>query len=82
MTRITKTKTTSYNILQVGIDMFTFDESYRRVRGGAKYKGFQCYSCNKKFKDDEKISLAITDKGNKTLCHSCAVEFKTELEDK
>lgn len=82
MTKITKTKTTTFNILQVGLDMMTFNESYRRIRGGARYKGFQCYACNKKFEDGEKISLAITDKGNKTLCRSCALKFKTELEDK
>lgn len=82
MPEIIKGRTTTYKILQVGIDMFVFDESYRRIRGGAKYKGFQCYACNKKFSDGEKISLAITNKGNKTLCNACATQFESELEGK
>lgn len=46
-----------------------------------KYKMFECYVCNKDFKDDDKISLIITDKGNKVVCHGCGVEIKKELED-
>ena len=36
--------------------------------------------CKHHFEDGEKISLAITDKGNKTICHDCAVEIQKEME--
>lgn len=81
MPEIIKTKTTTYKVIQIGLDFLTFDQSYRRIRSGARYKGFQCYACNKKFVDGEKISLAITDKGNKVLCRSCAEQFNKELEE-
>jgi protein-arginine kinase activator protein McsA len=81
MPKITKTKTTVYNISQVGIDMMEFNERYRQIRGNMNYKGFSCYSCNKHFEDGEKISLIITDKGNRTVCHKCGMKFKDELED-
>jgi len=78
---IIKTRTTKYIIRQIGLDMFTFNEAFRRIRGEMKYKMFECYVCNKDFKDDDKISLIITDKGNKVVCHGCGVEIKKELED-
>jgi DNA-directed RNA polymerase subunit RPC12/RpoP len=83
MPQITKTKTTTYNITHVGIDFLTFNEQYRKIRGGFEYKGFKCYSCNKSFKDGDKISLICTDKagkGNKTVCHKCGIKFMKELE--
>lgn len=79
MPQITKTRTSVYNVLQVAVDFLTFDEKYRKIRGGCKYKGFECYACNKHFQDDEKISLLVTDRGNKTACHKCATNFKSEL---
>lgn len=77
--QIIKTKTTVYNVTQVGIDFMEFSERYRQIRGKFKYKGFECYSCNKDFKDGEKISLIITNKGNKTVCRQCGMKFKEEL---
>jgi hypothetical protein len=74
------TTTTKYKITQAGLDMMHFDESYRRIRGNYKYKGFECFMCKHHFEDGEKISLAITDKGNKTICHDCAVEIQKEME--
>ena len=65
----------------MGIDMMVFDEVYRRIRGGARYKGFQCFNCHHRFIDGEKVSLTITSKGNKVLCHDCAVSFEKELEE-
>lgn len=77
---IIKTKTTKYSIKQIGLDMFTFNEAFRRIRGEMKYKMFECYVCNKDFKDGDKISLIITDKGNKAVCHDCGTEIQKELE--
>lgn len=80
MPEIVKTKTTTFKVLQVGIDFLTFNESYRRIRSNFKYKGFQCYACDKNFVDGEKISLVITNRGNKVICRSCAKKFSEELE--
>lgn len=81
MTKLTITKTTTkhYNIQQIGLDMMCFNESYRRIRGKMKNKLFSCHSCGRNFLDGEKISLIITDKGNKMVCHQCGVEIKEEL---
>ena len=78
--QIVKTRTTTFSITQVAIDFLTFDQKYREIRGGFRYKGFQCYSCGKHFEDGEKLSLALTDKGNKIVCHECGMKFKEELE--
>jgi hypothetical protein len=77
---ITKTKTTTYVISQIVVDFLEFDDSYRRIRGNFKYQGFGCFSCNRHFRDGEKISLVFTDKGNKAVCHDCGMKFKEELE--
>lgn len=79
---IQKTITKSFNIQQVSTDFCTFDENYRRIRGGARYKGFQCFSCNNKFIDGSRIGLIITNKGNKVVCQSCAIEIKNKMEAK
>ncbi|MCM3452775.1 hypothetical protein M3685_02280 [Heyndrickxia oleronia] len=81
MPQIIKTSSTTYNIKQIGLDFMVFNEDYRRIRGRAKYKGFNCFSCEKNFVDGEKISLAITDKGNKVLCQSCGGNIKKDLEE-
>ncbi|MDQ7095974.1 hypothetical protein REC12_20475 [Desulfosporosinus sp. PR] len=78
---ITKTTTKTFNILQVELDMLTFDESFRRIRQNFRYTGFECYKCGRHFLDNEKISLIITDKGNKVVCHDCGSEIKQELEE-
>ena len=76
---ITKTRTTTYNIQQISLDMLTFNESYRRIRGEMKHKMFDCHSCGKDFKDGDKISLIITDRGNEVVCHDCGIEILKEL---
>ncbi len=80
MPQIKKVRTTIYNITQVGVDILEFNERYREIRQNFKYKGFECYACGKAFKDGEKISLIITDKGNKTVCHECGTKFEKEME--
>jgi peptide subunit release factor 1 (eRF1) len=77
---IVKTRVTRYIVNQVAIDFLIFSESYRRIRGNFRYKGFECYSCGKHFEDGEKMSLIFTNKGNKVVCHKCGIRFKEELE--
>jgi len=77
---ITKTRTTKYTIQQIGLDFLTFDEKFRSIRENHRYPGFECYACGKHFKDGDKISVIVTDKGNKIVCHNCGVEIQKELE--
>jgi RNase P subunit RPR2 len=79
MPQIIKTRTTVYNITNVSIDFATFDETWRRIRGNYKYKGFECYSCHKPFMDGERIGVIFTNRGNKTVCRECGIKFVAEL---
>jgi predicted SprT family Zn-dependent metalloprotease len=76
---ITKTRTTRYKILHVDVDAFTFDEHWRRIRGESRYKGFECYACDKHFKNGDRMGLIFTDKGNRVVCQECAKEIAKEL---
>lgn len=49
-----KTQTTKYQVQQLGIDMFVYDERFRKAREGSRYKMKSCHKCNKKFNDREK----------------------------
>lgn len=71
---------TTYKVQQIGIDMFTFDDVWRRIRGNSRNKMFHCHKCKKAFQDGDKISLLITNKGNKAACHNCANKLKEEME--
>jgi hypothetical protein len=55
-------------VTQVGMNLFTFSESFRRIR--KKDKG--CKFCRKPFVNDQYLHLAFTNKGNKLLCDDCA----------
>jgi rRNA maturation endonuclease Nob1 len=79
MPEIVKTKKTVYSIKQVAIDFAVFNERWREIRGRFRYKGFECYACNKHFQDGESIGLIFTDRGNKTVCKECGTKFKAEL---
>lgn len=78
---IIKTKNINYKISQVVLDCFEFNEKFKEIRSSHKYKGFKCFICNKSFEMGEKISLIITNKGNKTVCNYCAEKIKSELDN-
>ena len=79
MPQITKTRTTVYKIRRVAVDFSTFSEECERIRKNYRYPGFQCFNCSKKFKRNENISLAITDKRNLAICGVCARYFNEQL---
>lgn len=79
MPQIIKKKTTVYNIEHVNVAFSVFDETWRRIRGNFRYKGFECYACNKQFNDMDPIGLIFTNRGNKTVCQECGAKFETEL---
>lgn len=64
----------------MALDFAAFDETWRRIRCNRGYKGFECYSCGRHFKDGEKISVIFTNKGNKTVCNKCGTEIIGQLE--
>lgn len=78
---IIKTKKITYNVQSVIIDYSVFDIIWRTVRARFKYKGFTCFVCNKEFIDREKISMLLTDKGNKVACNCCAAKIKIQIEN-
>lgn len=55
-------------VSHVGLNMFRFNEQFRRIR--TKDKG--CKLCHKPFEDNQYIHIAFTDRGNKLLCDKCA----------
>lgn len=67
-----------YRVLWLKQNFTTMSERYRRIRLDCGGSMLDCFWCEKKFKDGEKIALAslqsINGKigGNKTLCQSCA----------
>lgn len=78
---IIKTRTTTFKITHIALDMLVFDQRFREIRGNYRYKGFECYSCGKHFQDGEIISVAFTSKGNKTVCHECGINFEIQLKE-
>lgn len=77
-----KTSTKVFDVYQVGLDMYTNNEKFRKIRSGAKYKCKSCHVCNHRFEDNEKISLLLMNKdGNKVACHDCAVKIMNELKE-
>jgi len=77
---ITKVKTTTYSINNIVMDVFTFTDQFQQIRKKHRYKANNCFSCQKRFQPDEKLSLAFTDKGNKVLCRECADKYLAQLE--
>jgi hypothetical protein len=70
---IIRTVTKKYKVIGVAIDTFTFNETFRRIRGKFRYKGAQCFRCFSKFKDGEKMSLLqFSNHPNRMACNQCA----------
>lgn len=70
---IIKTITRKYVITAIAINMFTYDESFRKIRSKFRYQGNTCYNCGHKFNDNEKISLVqFKNYPNRLVCRHCA----------
>ena len=78
---ITKTTTKNYVFHQVGLDFMEFTESYKTIRAKARYRGFECFKCKKPFDLGERISLGLSNQGNKVFCRKCAKEIKEYIEE-
>lgn len=76
---IKKTITKTFEVQQVGLDYCIFNEFYREIRKNSRYPGFECFKCEHRFDEGEKLSLAITSQGNKVLCRKCAEEVQEKL---
>jgi hypothetical protein len=54
---------------------------FRRIRSGHRNPMDTCYWCKHPFADGEMMALAaFVEKGNKTLCQSCANELLSSVE--
>ena len=70
---------TKYKVYKIGLGMLTYDETFRQGRKNLHLKKLSsCHRCNRKFKDGEEFSLAVTDKGNKVICNECAEQLASE----
>lgn len=65
-------KTERYSISNIALNIFTYTEQFKQIRSKFRYKANKCHVCNKKFKIGEKISSAVTNKGNRVICNDCA----------
>ena len=74
---IRKTTTKVFKVDSIALDMFTFNEEFRRNRSHSRRKYSQCFKCRHEFQDGEKTSLAVIEgSSNEVLCHDCAVMAK------
>lgn len=77
---IVKRVETRWVVVKVSRDgAFCFDEVWRSIRSKAKYKGSACFRCNSRFSDGQGMALAITNRGNRVVCHECAAELREAL---
>jgi hypothetical protein len=59
-----------------------FNEAYRRVRARARYKGFSCFVCERKFKDGENIGIVFFLKNpNRVCCFDCGDKIIKNLKE-
>ncbi len=79
--RVIIRKRTTYEVEAVRLDFVQFTETYRDIRKYSRDKMFDCFSCGRDFEDGDMVSLALTDKGNKALCHDCAVVLEKQLKE-
>lgn len=80
--QVIETTVTRYDVLQVGLDVFTYDDKFRTIRetvGG--YQASECFACGRAFKDGESIGLAITSRGNRAVCQTCGAKLLKELKE-
>lgn len=77
---ITKTTTRNFVATAIGLNMFVFDESFRKIRSKFRYQGNTCFNCGHKFADGEKISLVqFKNYPNRLVCGQCAKQIDETL---
>lgn len=56
---------------------FTYDEKFKSIRDGMRYKANRCFKCEHHFDLNEEIGLCcFNEVGNKVLCKDCSEELK------
>ena len=53
------------------LDFLQMSPRYREIRAGSRNPMDKCHWCKHPFADGEMMALALTKKGNKTLCRKC-----------
>lgn len=69
-------QTRTLEILSIKNDWLKMSPVFRSIRGNFRNKMDRCHWCKRKFQDGDTMALAITPKGNKTLCQQCAGEVE------
>jgi hypothetical protein len=75
MLKLTKTipaRTETLEILSVKRDWILMSKTFRGIRAKFSNRMDRCFWCEHVFEDEEAVALAITPKGNKSLCQACA----------
>lgn len=62
-------------ILAIGINYIEYDVDFKKNRIKKVSDNCFCDNCNSNFELKDKISIAITPKGNKLLCFDCAIKL-------
>ena len=75
-----RTKTIKFNWCNK--DFTKMSPSFRRIRSGRRYEGFNCYWCKHEFIDGESMGLgSVIGKGNKMFCHDCCDKANEKKEE-
>lgn len=80
--RITKVKTTHYDILDIPVQPFMSYSKFSdtRTKLGLKVEG-TCFRCERPFdKETDDLYLIFTNKGNRLICKECHDELIKEKE--
>ena len=74
-------KRTEYKIEKINLDYIDRRKFLEIKKIEDKDESISCFSCSEDLKelDCEKLSLANTNKGNRIICHECALEILEEL---
>jgi len=81
LTKRVPARTVNFEAEQCSIDFLTMSPRYRSIRAKSRNKMTSCHWCKYAFVDGEMMSLAITRKGNKVLCRTCAEQLLPTKED-
>jgi hypothetical protein len=64
-------RTVHFEASSCKLDWMEMNPRFRDIRAQSRNPMDKCHWCKHNFVDGEMMSIAITDKGNKVLCHDC-----------
>ena len=79
LTKTVPAHTVSFEATFCKPDWLKMTPQFRAIRSKSRYKMDNCFWCHYKFQDEDMMALAISNKGNKVLCQTCAKLLATNL---